>query len=250
MSWTLNRATIIGREHELSKKNKQDFLHVYDTPELLISAVCDGCGQSKYSEVGSTLLSVFIVNLLRGANIFKQDSFFNAEILKNLLEYEIDLFIKRLQGVLFFDIASQAERISFINEFLLSTCLLCVVTKDKVVVANCGDGIVIINNEVHEIYQEGKPEYVAYKSVPKEALDQRPSELSFFTVNIFDCDKIENIVIGTDGIQSLIDKDLVSNLYGTKKRELQRKFNLWQNDGLFGDDASCIVIEKHEDERL
>lgn len=245
MNWILNRATIIGRDHEFSKKNKQDFLHAYVSPELLIGVVCDGCGQSKYSEVGSALLSTFVVNLLR--NAFKPDAFFDAEILKNQLEYEIDLFIKRLEGILFFEVASLPERVSFINEFLLSTCLFCVVTKDKVVVANCGDGIVVINNKVHEIYQEGKPEYIAYKSVPKDFLQQKPTELNFFTVNVFDCEKIDSVIIGTDGAQSLIDKDLVSNLYGTKKRELQRKFNLWQNDGLFGDDATCVVIEKYED---
>lgn len=247
MNWTLNRATIIGREHEFSKKNKQDFLHTYISPELSIGVVCDGCGKSKYSEVGSALLSVFVVNLLRNTN---SAIFINVEELKNLLEYEIDLFIKRLQDILFFEATSLPERISFINEFLLSTCLFCVVTKDKVIVANCGDGVMIINKQIQEIHQEGKPEYIAYKSVPKEALDQRPTELSFFSIQSFDKDMIGNIVIGTDGIQPLIDKNLVSVLYGTKKRQLQRKFNLLQDEGIFGDDASCIVIEKCEEIKI
>jgi len=241
MSWVLNKASIISREHEFSKKNKQDFFHAHVSPELLIGVVCDGCGESKYSEVGSALLSTFVVNFLRDVN---PDVFSNVQVFKQLLEYEIDLFIERLEGVLFFNVTTQPERISFIKEFMLSTCLFCVITKDKVVVANCGDGVIIVNNKIHEIYQQGRPEYIAYKSVPKEALEQRPSELEFFTINIFDCDKIENVVIGTDGIQPLIDKNLVLNLYRTQKRQLQRKFNIWQNDGLFGDDATCIVIER------
>jgi serine/threonine protein phosphatase PrpC len=243
LNWFINTASIVGRDHQLSFKNRQDFAHSHQTPELLVATVCDGCGESKYSEVGATLIGTYIVNFVRTL----QDAKFkviDSERLKDLIEYELDLFVKRLLGVLFFDDVWVPERISFVKEMLLSTCLFTILVNDKVIVGNCGDGIIILNKQIHEIHQAGTPEYIAYKAIPKEALEKRPTELSFFTIKVFDQNEIDSIIIGTDGIQPLIDNGLDSQLYGTHKRQLQRKFNLWHDQKLFGDDATCIVIEK------
>jgi serine/threonine protein phosphatase PrpC len=243
LNWAINTASIVGRDHQLALKNRQDFAHSHQTPELLVATVCDGCGESKYSEVGSTLIGTYVVNFMR--NLHSSNiKFDNSDRLKDLLEYELDLFIKRLLGILFFDDAQVPERISFVNEMLLSTCLFTVVVDNKVIVGNCGDGVVIINKQVREIQQSGKPEYIAYKTIPKEVLDKKPSELGFFDIFVFDESSIDSIIIGTDGIQPLIDNKLDSQLYGTQKRQLQRKFNLWHEQKLFVDDATCIVIEK------
>lgn len=241
MDWLINTASIVGRDHQLSFKNKQDFAHFHQTSEFLVATVCDGCGESKYSEVGASLLGMFAINFMRNTS---PEYIVDSVKLKTLIEYEFDLFVKRLEGILFFEITPQHERVSFIKEFLLSTCLFCTIVKDKVVVGNCGDGIIILNKQIHEIHQDGIPEYIAYKSIPKEALEKRPTELSFFTIKVFDKNEIDCIIIGTDGIQPLIDNSLDSQLYGTQKRQLQRKFNLWHEQKLFGDDATCIVIEK------
>ncbi|MDD5649356.1 MAG: protein phosphatase 2C domain-containing protein [Candidatus Nanoarchaeia archaeon] len=247
MNWNINTATIVGRDHEFSRKNRQDFLHTYQSDELIVGVVCDGCGESKYSEVGAALIGTFIVNYLKSFNGII--NFNHIKGFKEILEYDLTCFLNNIENLVFFNDNCEKEKISFIKEFLLSTCLFCILTKDSVIIANCGDGIIIINDEIKIIDQYSIPEYIAYKIVPKEALEKTPSELSFFNIQVFDCKDINKIVIGSDGIQPLIDENLILHIYGKQKRQLQRKFNVWQNEGVFGDDASCIVIEKQNGDK-
>lgn len=239
MNWSLNCASIIGRDHELSKKNRQDFTHSFISTECIVGTVCDGCGESKYSEVGASLMSLMIVNYLRHF----QTCLFH-ESFKKRLEEEFACCFKAIERAVYIDYSQTSEKVGFVKDFLLSTCLFCVLLEDKIVVGNCGDGVIIIDDKINNIDQSGKPEYIAYKSVPKEALDTPSTELDFFNIQIFEQSNVNRIIIGTDGIQPLVDKGLTSQLYNTQKRKLQRKFNVWQNEGLFADDATCIVIEK------
>jgi serine/threonine protein phosphatase PrpC len=143
---------------------------------------------------------------------------------------------------------SVQEQISFLKEFMLSTCLFCVIIDNKIIIGHCGDGVIIVNDDIRILDQIGSPHYIAYKNIPKEVLETNPSNLDFFKIEEYDFTKINKIVIGSDGIQPLVDKKMISDLYGTQKRQLQRKFNVWQQNKLFGDDATCIVIEKNEKE--
>lgn len=241
MNWTLNSASIIGRDHELSKKNRQDFFHSYVSDDRIIGTVCDGCGESKYSEFGASLMGVMLVNFLRFCENFNE--------IGKLLEKEFDYCFKTLQNILYFEVTTEQEKISFTKEFLLSTNLFCILVKNKIIIGNCGDGVIIVNKNIVTIDQDGKPEYIAYKSIPKEALETQPSSLNFFNIQTYDQFDVDSIVIATDGIQPIIDNNMFEQIYGTKKRQLQRKFNVWQNEGFFADDATCIVIEKQNAEQ-
>jgi serine/threonine protein phosphatase PrpC len=240
IKWTVNSATIIGRDHELTKKNRQDFLTTYVSHNTIIGVVCDGCGESQYSEVGASLIGTFVVNYFK---LYTRQSL--SIDFKQSLESCFSDFLFSLQRCLLLYANQQVlDQISFLKEFMLSTCLFCVILEDKMIVGHCGDGVVINNDEIKNIDQKGKPEYIAYKNIPKEVLETNPSELKFFEIEVLDLNKVNKIVIGTDGIVPIIEKSMVSQLYGTQKRQLQRKFNLWQQEKLFGDDASCIVFEK------
>jgi serine/threonine protein phosphatase PrpC len=242
MNWTLNSATIIGRDHELSKKNRQDFVSSYCSDDVAIGVVCDGCGESKFSEVGASLIGTFVLNY------FKLYTKHKIPVdIKTSLESSFSDFMFSLQRSLLFFLVDQStqERVDFIREFMLSTCLFCVFIDNKVILGHCGDGIIICNDEVTVINQAGSPHYIAYQSVPKEILDKNPTELKFFQIEILDQKNLNKIIIGTDGIQPLIDKSLYPQVYGTQKRQLQRKFNIWQQEKIFSDDATCLVFEKN-----
>ena len=65
MKWNINSASIIGRDHELTKKNKQDFVCSFVSDNFVIGVVCDGCGESQYSEVGASLIGTFVLNYFK-----------------------------------------------------------------------------------------------------------------------------------------------------------------------------------------
>lgn len=248
MNWLLSKATIVGRDHEFSKKNRQDFVHSLQTGDLSIGVVCDGCGESKYSEVGASLTGIYFLNYWRryaGIHFssYKEVSVEALASLKQSLEVGFTDFLLSLQHNLLFPNIS-AEKISFVDEFMLCTCLFSVIINDMIIVGHCGDGVIILNGERSSIDQEGRPEYIAYRSIPKEVLQTRPTALDFFQINVYPQESLDSVIIGTDGIEPLLDKGYLSDLYGTRKRQLQRKFNLWQEQKIFGDDATCIVIEK------
>lgn len=253
--WNINAATIVGRDHELSKKNRQDFQLSYQSQNLIVGVVCDGCGESLYSEVGASLIGTYIVNFFRysiaSSSQFYDVQFFSPSHLKFSLETKLTDFIASLQTQLLFKESEKSEKINFLDEFMLCTSLFCVLTNEIVIVGRCGDGVVVINdnvefdNNLSDKDNKG-PEYIAYKVVPKEALKTTPSSLGFFQIDSFHEKDVNSIIIGSDGIQPILDKNLMSEMYGTKKRKLQRKFNLWQEEKLFADDATCIVVEKQK----
>jgi hypothetical protein len=239
--WRINSASIIGRDHEFSKKNKQDFVCQYQSETVSIGVVCDGCGESQFSEVGSSLIGTFILNYFKLYS--KNQCQPKCDDLKSYLESCLTDFIFHLQHSLLFRFID-SKKIDFIKDFLLTTCIFFVVYDKQAIVGHCGDGVVIINDDIRILNQNGSPHYIAYKAIPREQLQTDPTKLDFFKIELYDSSKINQILIGTDGIQPLIDRLLVKHLYGTQKRQLQRKFNIWQQEKLFGDDASCVIIEK------
>jgi serine/threonine protein phosphatase PrpC len=243
--WNVNSATIVGRDHELTKKNRQDFVSVCSLDNRIIGVACDGCGESQYSEVGACLLGTYITNY------FKEMVFssFNGQDIDLHIFNETNLkdVIDKICRTLLVNLNTQNEQVSFIKDFMLSTNLFCFIFDDYVHIGYCGDGVIIIDDNIEVIDQKGSPHYIAYKNVPKEALEKQPTELSYFNFKTLKQKDVNKIVIATDGLLPIIDKSLVSQLYGTQKRQLQRKFNIWQEQKMFGDDASCIVFEKQHE---
>jgi serine/threonine protein phosphatase PrpC len=141
------------------------------------------------------------------------------------------------------------EKISFIENYLLSTFIFFLIRNDIVFVGHCGDGIIVLNNHlglgniVNCIDERGSPDYIAYRLVPSNILKDSSKQIEI-KVDVHCAAEIDKLVIATDGLQPLVDSLELDQLYDTQKRQLQRKFNIWQNDKKFGDDTSCIVVEK------
>jgi len=247
-NWVINSATIVGRDHILTKKNRQDFLVYREFEDLKIGVVCDGCGEGEYSEVGASLIGTFTLNFL--LNHFKPNVLPVAQAFLPLsteyLEQCITFFIKSLSIMLY-----ERQEILFVKDFMLSTCLFCVIDKENITIGYCGDGVIIINDKARILDQKGAPHYIAYKNIPKEALEKQPTSLNFFTIETYKQSEIEKVVIGSDGVVPIVESSIISQLqlYGTKKRQLQRKFNIWHEEKLFCDDATCIVFESANEKR-
>jgi len=239
MNWIVNKASIIGRDHELAKRNCQDFCEFKQTEDVIAGVVCDGCSEGKFSEVGATLLGKLILDRLAHCSKFE-----DSGLVGFYIQVEIKNFISSLMS---FFCESEDEKVRFVVDHLLATLLFCYITNENVFIGNAGDGVIIKDDNVNIIDQNSQPYYPAYRSIKKEYLTVKDSSVGFITAE--QITNLRRIVIGSDGIIPLINQNKVNELFGTKARQLQRKFNVWSDkDKMFYDDASCIVFERIEDE--
>lgn len=238
-SWTTKAVSIIGFEHQFARTNKQDFCKVVQTENTIIGVVCDGCSSGKFSETGSTLIGYYTLQCLREFSSYEGDI-----ELKTFVQSKLIKFIDDLMNLMQF---KDGDRFHFVENCLSSTVMFCIIKDDYVYIGHCGDGIYIINrdekSEIVNIDQGNLPHYIAYHCVPHETLVGIDS-LKGISVQQYNFDDINSVIIGSDGIEPLLSKNLITELLQTQGRQLQRKFNVWQSSKMFFDDASCIVFEK------
>lgn len=238
MNWTVNQSIMIGNDHIFAHKNCQDFQKVAIDDDKIIAIVCDGCSEGDHSEVGANLLGNLLINrlktnlLITSKSITDEVVFFNDELLNLLHVY---------------------DRVNFIKHNFLSTFIFSIIDLqlNTLFIGRCGDGITIINDIVNCVDHDDKPHYLAYANIPDKYLTSPRSELEGLIIKSYDLSTIKRIVIASDGLKPLLDKTdencCLNNLYGNSGRQLQRRFNVWQQKTkMFYDDTSCIVIEKCE----
>lgn len=247
MEWSVNSAVIIGNEHERTKRNRQDFCGYFLPAETgrrrYGGVICDGCSAGIYSEVGAALIGTLILNLIKAGDIAKPDVF------SGYFEDNISRFIQHL--VRSIKVSSEKDKINLIHHFLLTTFIFVVIEEERIVIGRSGDGVIIINHDVNIIDQQGKPHYIAYREIPQEYFTGSPSALDDFSITLYPASPVNSLVIASDGLVPVVQEQKLPEIYGTKKRQLQRKFNVWQQkDRLFYDDAACIVFEKREEETV
>jgi hypothetical protein len=241
MGWKVHHAYMIGCDHEHQKKNRQDFCHVIvpsgRAKERYCGIVCDGCSEGLYSETGAALLGTLLLNFLCTTTISDE------LVLRLSIEKLVGRFIGQL--ITSIGIKDQDLKAGFIKHFLLSTFIFVVIHNNGIVIGNAGDGIIVINNEISIIDQEGTPHYLSYRSVPKDFMTPDYPAHDDLSIRLLKEKEVYRVVIATDGLKPLIERKRTEELFGTEKRQLQRKFNLWQQkEKLFHDDVACIVCEK------
>src|SRR5688500_2517928 len=60
MDFVAAAGSIVGRDHVRVHKNNQDGFAIAGHGEILVAAVTDGCGSSKFSEVGARLAAAWL----------------------------------------------------------------------------------------------------------------------------------------------------------------------------------------------
>lgn len=241
--WTVNSATHIGKDHQFSMKNKQDFCEFVETDEFIIGVVCDGCSEGKYSEVGATLTGRFLLNELS----FSMPLLLQYKEIRNYAKCKMLGFMQTLISNTFWSNSfDERSKTRFVNDHLLFTTLILLVDKQsgKCCILHNGDGIYMVDGVISVIEQDGSPHYLAYELVPKHALEKQPSEIDS-NFSLVECMNPARVMIASDGLIPLIEREeLVAELFGTKGRQLQRKVNVWsEKKKMFFDDTSVIVVE-------
>ena len=60
MDFLATAGSVVGREHVRVHKNNQDGYAIAGDGQIIVAAVTDGCGSSKYSEVGARLAAAWL----------------------------------------------------------------------------------------------------------------------------------------------------------------------------------------------
>jgi len=240
--WIKNQAIIVGTDHIHTKTNRQDYVLTYSDRDITCGVVCDGCSSGQFSEFGACFIANLVIKLLKT----------NREATAELLTVEMMIEIKRaIDSVLFllhdYSTTLPIDIAHFIEHHFLSTFVFCMIAGDRIIIGRCGDGLTIVNGIADIADQKNAPHYIAYNNVPKFLLST--SDLNGIEIQVLNEVEVNSIVIGTDGLVPLLEANEGHELFGTEKRQLQRKFNVWQNKRqLFHDDVSCVVFEKVKNE--
>ncbi|MCK5415826.1 protein phosphatase 2C domain-containing protein [Candidatus Parcubacteria bacterium] len=191
-------ATIQGRSHREMNKNNQDAFYVINRPDMVIGLVADGCGSCVQSEVGANLVVKMIVCLI-------EKNYFSGQDFNDLLEKV------RLDSLAQFRVLINQLGLNFsktVNDFFLFTLVGFVLTRDAVVIFSLGDGVVMVNDEIVNLgpFPKNEPPYLMYGLIKSSLQNQIDDLLKFKILKNLKFNEFEQMVIGTDGVMDLINK--------------------------------------------
>lgn len=211
--------SVIGREHQRLGKNNQDAYFLLSNEDYTIAVVCDGCGSGSNSEVGAKIGAKLVVETIAThlKNGLDQPNFWD-DIRLNLLS-QFETFVNIL--------SQENERKEFIYNYFLFTIVGVIITPNKTVIFAIGDGVIFINGRqiLIETFANNAPPYLAY------GLCNYPELSQFKIYHELDTNKVESILIGTDGVKDLI---LAENRnFPGKSENIGPISQFWQNDNYF-----------------
>ena len=228
-SFDLAMGSIRGRDHERAGRNNQDSCFWTASKDVLVAVVCDGCGSGAHSEVGAKIGAPLVANSLARHLRTTEPEDLDWEVIRLEL-------LEQIQGLaaLF-----GGNPYNSTSDYLLFTIVGVALTRQRCSIFSLGDGVALINDRLllDGRSPDNRPPYLAYGLVDK-SLDQdqgqglAPHSRSSFRVDgTFPTEELVSIVIGTDGVQDLLD---VSNrLIPGKKKTVGPLGELLQQDKTF-----------------
>ena len=209
MIFYLKTGSVIGSYHRKMLKNNQDALAsaTYASEDSsfqqVIGVVCDGCGSSKYAEVGAHILANSVLNNLIGTPVIKESDeetkYFIQRLLRRAIETDLRQVIDVIAGYDDNDISK------VVYDYFLSTMVGFVIENDKTVIFSAGDGMYSLNGETTAIDQDNCPNYISYGLITS-SLNKVPTNLDIVVNELVSTESVKSIIIGTDGVEDLIDR--------------------------------------------
>ncbi|MDR0859827.1 MAG: protein phosphatase 2C domain-containing protein [Candidatus Peribacteria bacterium] len=271
-------ASVPGTSHAKRGMNNQDHFTWLRTDDFIIAVVSDGCGSTKYSEVGSRLLSTIFTNYL--AKRLEQSKGVAGEILFQSERWWDELSQDVLARIRIIAQDMGNPWLQYIKDYFLATLVGVIVRKDTTCVFSCGDGVFAVNGNLQEIgpFEGNKPPYLAYHLLGKELVDMDPSLLGIQRYGYWPTEEIHSLLIGTDGVGDLcklenvpfpaqekligkIDQFWSEEIYFTnpqwmqnvlttinteKRKPVWAEKNIARYPGLLKDDTTLLTLRKKE----
>lgn len=241
MEHRLLQGIVPGRSHILDARNCQDALSSItfeiNSKSYVAGVVADGCGGGKHSEVGAQLAVQFIPREIR--RLVKNG--LPLEPIPNLIFEHLIHFLKTIVAA--YNFADLVELAHFVNHHFLFTVLGFIVGPEQTLVFAAGDGIVIINDDIHLRDQHNAPAYIGYHLVDRRYLGEDATPLAYtFDLYTVPTETLKRLAIGSDAWME--EQALLDQVWGLKPPAgLQLQMNRWSDARHLKDDASMIVVE-------
>lgn len=215
--------TVAGRDHFRASRNNQDAFRCLVTEDTIVAVVCDGCSSSPHSEVGAKIgASLMVQTILRHCRRLWDTSLTLERTRQDVLAQ-----LRILAN-------SMGESLSrTIGEYLLFTVIGAIITPENCTVFSLGDGLFIYNEHLKTIgpFPENEPPYLAYALLEPELTKFSLEQLRFQLDLVIPSKQLESLLIGTDGVNDLIEVT-ERNLPG-KEEKVGPISQFWQDDPYF-----------------
>lgn len=246
VNYEITGGSIIGTSHRQLNKNNQDAYFINLDKGLTIVLVADGCGSCHFSETGSEL----------GVRLIAKSISTQA---KRWMEINIDFlsqatFWKRVKDDVLAYIRTLSNQMDdsvsqMVYDYFLFTVIGAVISSTEAVFFSLGDGVIIVNEETYKIgpFENNAPPYLTYGLVETTISNQYPDFLDFKIIKKLPSSELESFLIGTDGVNDLINcanktlpgkTEIVGHIsqfwqedkYFHNKEAINRKLNLINRD--------------------
>lgn len=249
MYFDIKAGLIQGRNHIIDSKNGQDAFKFITgqigSDPFVIGFIADGCGEGEKSETGAYLGVNYACNATR--NLI---GLISIEKLNKVLYQQVRRMLT--QVVSSQDFIDPIEEVNFIKNHLLFTLLGFVIYKGKCIVLSSGDGVIVINDDIHLLDEANRPSYIAYHSIDRKFLSTTSKLSTKFESIQIDLKKLERLAIGSDAWADVREKELLSDQIwnlGENPRSLNRLMRRLSNtEKMFKDDAVLITVEFPKEE--
>ena len=192
--------SITGRSHRFAGKNNQDAYCFAMSDKAVAAVVCDGCSAGKHSEVGAKIGARMITGAVIGTADqclpgSEAEATFWERIRQDVLA-QLRVLSKAMGGSL-----NQA-----VIDYFLFTTVGVLIKPDVTTVFSIGDGVYFLNDEMFRLgpFPGNEPPYLAYSLLESFWGPDDQKKLQFNFEQIALTEKIESLLIGTDGALDLI----------------------------------------------
>jgi hypothetical protein len=224
--------SVTGREHRRAERDGQDGHATVVTDHVVAVVVTDGCGSGRSSEIGARLGAAWIAALLTQCFPATDSVAAAAEVTRELL-VRLEVLARSLDP----DGDIVAARV---DDALLFTFLVAVVTRDTAIVFGIGDGIVVVDDRVTMLDPGplNAPPYVAYG-----LFGARIAPCVHFVGPAAD---VTVLAVATDGLapEPSIAQLAADPRYARNPSLLRKRIIVLSDRGTFSDDATLAVVRR------
>lgn len=250
-AFELAYGSVVGKDHissgkVLIGKNNQDAIAIRRTESVIIAIVCDGCGSGANSEFGARFGANCVANMLlkqyhyaEQLLKYSQSQSFQPGALLETVRLDTVAELQLLTEAM----TTKESRISFINDFLLFTCMGVIITQDFTEIFAIGDGFYAMGGPnkvdfpphsafdvVRELsFPANAPPYLAYE-LAGDALTRKYS-LKFQTLESENTSDIGYVLLGSDGVADL--DNAADQLLPGKDQTVGPLSQFWTDDRYF-----------------
>ncbi len=217
-------AVLLGRDHALLGRNRQDHAVAVAGPGFGVAVVADGCGEGEGSEVGARVSAIVASRVAAGL--------LSAGAPLSVLAERVGGAVLTALHDVAHAAAGDDERAveSFACEHLAATLWIAAAREDRAVVFGWGYGLLLLGDRVEVVDEAGHPRYL----VRSFGATSSPAPSAHIEVEAG-----IDLAVATDGWDEASLRE--APLRGTSPA-LLRWMRLRQRQGAFADDAAVSAV--------